>query len=483
MKKDSIFKLIVLLLAFSSFADSRGLMKELKSYSNSEKAPSSAKEKLFASKEAYVTLMYGGFILGARVLGQSLRETGTAKDLVALCTRTVSAETIRVLQADGWIINYVDNIPNPYSGLSKRGDYFSGAYSKIHIWNMTNYERVVYLDSDVLVMSNIDHMFDCGTFCAAFRHSDLFNSGTMVIEPSTAVFEDMIERIPSISSYDKSDQGFLNEYFKEPLISASFFNWSDHSRNHQLMRMPAGLNSDVGMYYINSRWNIPKSEVRIIHYTLGPIKPWFWWTDFLFDLNWHWTAVRKRLPQYSYHNDNYRPAFQPIFWLPYPTLILLSLGLKKLPACPCNRFTRKVKHFSSFYSKLSPFIPLLCLILSYSFAHGIIVPTTMIPSQAEYVFWLWSNSLLVILMCLHCNLCYARTEKDVCNYCSVSSKKLKTLCLYCLFTFSYILVKVVPPLVTPFSWRVEVFLIFLCIHFVTAQIIGLMIIHMWAGHQ
>ena len=205
--KGSILKLLLLLLAFSSLAESKGSTKEI----SLKLVPSSAEKKLAAGKEAYVTLMYGGFMLGARVLGQSLRETGTTKDLVALCTRTVSVETIRVLQADGWIINYVDNIPNPYSGFSKRGGYFSGAYSKIHIWNMTNYERVVYLDSDVLVMSNIDHMFDCGTFCAAFRHSDLFNSGTMVIEPSSAVFEDMIKQIRRLSSYDVADQGFLIE--------------------------------------------------------------------------------------------------------------------------------------------------------------------------------------------------------------------------------------------------------------------------------
>ena len=40
------------------------------------------------SRDAYVILLYGDgkFVLGARVLGQSLRETGTTKDMIVLCT-------------------------------------------------------------------------------------------------------------------------------------------------------------------------------------------------------------------------------------------------------------------------------------------------------------------------------------------------------------------------------------------------------------
>lgn len=59
------------------------------------------------TREAYVTLVYGSFLLGTRVLGQSLRETGTKKDLIALCTETVSDEDKAVLAADGWIIRKI----------------------------------------------------------------------------------------------------------------------------------------------------------------------------------------------------------------------------------------------------------------------------------------------------------------------------------------------------------------------------------------
>ena len=72
------------------------------------------------SRDAYVTLLYGGgFLLGARVLGQSLRETDTTRDLIALCTQEVSAVSKELLKADGWTVRTVQNIQNPYKGSLK----------------------------------------------------------------------------------------------------------------------------------------------------------------------------------------------------------------------------------------------------------------------------------------------------------------------------------------------------------------------------
>lgn len=52
-----------------------------------------------ASEEAYVTLLYGDqFVLGARVLGKSLRDTGTTKDLVALVSDGVSTDAQDLLK-------------------------------------------------------------------------------------------------------------------------------------------------------------------------------------------------------------------------------------------------------------------------------------------------------------------------------------------------------------------------------------------------
>jgi hypothetical protein len=52
-----------------------------------------------AAEEAYVTLLYGDeFVLGVRVLGKSIRDTGTRRDLVALVSDGVSEYSRDLLQ-------------------------------------------------------------------------------------------------------------------------------------------------------------------------------------------------------------------------------------------------------------------------------------------------------------------------------------------------------------------------------------------------
>jgi hypothetical protein len=52
-----------------------------------------------AAEEAYVTLLYGDeFVLGVRVLGKSIRDTGTRRDLVALVSDGVSEYSRKLLE-------------------------------------------------------------------------------------------------------------------------------------------------------------------------------------------------------------------------------------------------------------------------------------------------------------------------------------------------------------------------------------------------
>jgi hypothetical protein len=35
------------------------------------------------------------------------------------------------------------------------------------------------------------------------------------------------------------------------------------------------------VYELYMQWMVNESELRVIHYTLGPLKPWDWWTSWL----------------------------------------------------------------------------------------------------------------------------------------------------------------------------------------------------------
>lgn len=60
---------------------------------------------------------------------------------------------------------------------------------------------MVYLDADTIVVKSVEGLFKCGKFCANLKHSERLNSGVMVVEPSQAVFNDMMSKVNSLPSY------------------------------------------------------------------------------------------------------------------------------------------------------------------------------------------------------------------------------------------------------------------------------------------
>ena len=62
----------------------------------------------------------------------------------------------------------VEPIANPNSDVHVEGWVNSG-YTKLHIWDMTEYDKVVYIDADVLVLENVDELFDRPSPAAAGR--------------------------------------------------------------------------------------------------------------------------------------------------------------------------------------------------------------------------------------------------------------------------------------------------------------------------
>lgn len=51
------------------------------------------------------------------------------------------------------------------------------------------------------MVKNIEDLFKCGKFCANLKHSERLNSGVMVVQPSAAVFNDMMSKVNTLPSY------------------------------------------------------------------------------------------------------------------------------------------------------------------------------------------------------------------------------------------------------------------------------------------
>ena len=268
-------------------------------------------DRLSNGKCAVVTLVYEGdtsFVLGAATLGYSLRESKTRMTMVALVTEKVDDTSRYALEQAGWNIHSAKAVANPNPEYFPRLEYI---FTKLQIYTLTNYDRVVYLDADTLVNENVDELCSCNAYHCSVLRDTFFNSGVIVAIPSTTIYADMMSKYTSMHSYTGGDQGFLNNYFwngeecpffdpKQKLESAIATDVS-HLRCH---RLPGYYNGDVGVYVSRGdKWQFDPEEARqqpkITHFTLSIFKPWSWISYIVIKYNWTWFDVFTRHVQPS----------------------------------------------------------------------------------------------------------------------------------------------------------------------------------------
>ncbi|XP_007030850.2 PREDICTED: putative UDP-glucuronate:xylan alpha-glucuronosyltransferase 4 [Theobroma cacao] len=249
--------------------------KEVWRYYLSEDKVKKQEYSVFHQKEAYVTILHSSeaYVCGAIALAQSIilsnstRDpffnllSNSTRDLLLLHDENISPKSLTGLRAAGWKTRQIERIRSPFA---KKGSYNEWNYSKLRIWLLTWYDKVIFIDADILVLKNMDGLFVYPPLSAAGNYDKtLFNSGIMVVEPSLCMFEDLMMKSFEVGSHNGGDQGFLNEVFT----------WWH--------RLPSKVNFLKIFQRNGSRQNIP-DDLSAIHY-LG-LKPWMCYRDY--DCNW-----------------------------------------------------------------------------------------------------------------------------------------------------------------------------------------------------
>ncbi|KAH8490937.1 hypothetical protein H0E87_023173 [Populus deltoides] len=212
---------------------------------------------------AYATVIHSSeaYVCGAIALAQSIIQNNSTNDLVLLHDSSLSPESLGGLRAAGWKTKLIQPIRSPFA---RKDSYNEWNYSKLRLWQITDYDKVIFIDADLIVLKNIDKFFAYPQLSAAPNDKVLFNSGVMVIEPSTCLFEDMMSKRNKLLSYNGGDQGFLNEAFT----------WWH--------RLPTRLNY---LKIFKNKGN-PDHEMQKGPYTIHflGLKPWACYKDY--DCNW-----------------------------------------------------------------------------------------------------------------------------------------------------------------------------------------------------
>ncbi|KAF7840089.1 UDP-glucuronate:xylan alpha-glucuronosyltransferase 1-like [Senna tora] len=238
--------------------------------------PMRGKELVYAGnvhREAYATILHSAhvYVCGAIAAAQSIRMSGSTRDLVILVDETISGYHRSGLEAAGWKVRTIQRIRNP---KAEKDAYNEWNYSKFRLWQLTDYDKIIFIDADLLILKNIDFLFGMPEITATGNNATLFNSGVMVVEPSNCTFELLMDHINEIESYNGGDQGYLNE----------IFTWWHRIPRHMNFLKHFWVGDEEEKKQMKTRlFGADPPILYVLHY-LG-LKPWLCFRDY--DCNWN----------------------------------------------------------------------------------------------------------------------------------------------------------------------------------------------------
>ncbi|XP_031280341.1 galactinol synthase 1-like [Pistacia vera] len=243
---------------------------------------------------AYVTFLAGDgdYVKGVVGLAKGLRKVKTAYPLVVAVLPDVPEEHRKILESQGCIVREIEPVYPPENQTQFAMAYYVINYSKLRIWEFVEYSKMIYLDGDIQVYDNIDHLFDLpdGHFYAVmdcfcektWSHTPqykigycqqrpdkvkwpaemgeppalYFNAGMFVFEPSLSTYDDLLETLRVTPPTPFAEQDFLNMYFK-----------------NIYKPIPLVYNLVLAMLWRHPE-NVELDKVKVVHYCAAGSKPW-----------------------------------------------------------------------------------------------------------------------------------------------------------------------------------------------------------------
>ncbi|XP_027114893.1 galactinol synthase 2-like [Coffea arabica] len=243
---------------------------------------------------AYVTFLAGNgdYVKGVVGLAKGLRKVKTAYPLVVAVLPDVPEEHRRILVNQGCIVREIEPVYPPENQTQFAMAYYVINYSKLRIWEFVEYSKMIYLDGDIQVYENIDHLFDLpdGYFYAVkdcfcektWSHTPqykigycqqcpdkvqwpeelgpkpplYFNAGMFVYEPSLPTYDDLLRTLEITPPTPFAEQDFLNMFFRDVYRP-----------------IPPIYNLVLAMLWRHPE-NVELEKVKVVHYCAAGSKPW-----------------------------------------------------------------------------------------------------------------------------------------------------------------------------------------------------------------
>ena len=123
--------------------------------------------------------------------------------MVALATPAVPASWYAQLGSVGWKVHAIEEVPEFWWGTHPRCKTYEADQherwghmaSKLRLWQLTQFEQVLYIDADSVLLAPADELFELRGFAAEAGTSHAaFNAGVMLLQPSLSTFDVLLQR-------------------------------------------------------------------------------------------------------------------------------------------------------------------------------------------------------------------------------------------------------------------------------------------------
>jgi alpha-N-acetylglucosamine transferase len=232
-----------------------------------------------ARRYAYVTaITTDDYVPGVLALKVALKMAAARYPLISMVGEKVSPKTEKLIQSYGIETIRVPNVVIPDETCERNSsvkmNYWNNSFSKLAVMSLSEYEKLVYVDSDMLVIRNIDELFVLPHMSAVVagksypgnEHWKDMNSGIMVIEPNENHYNDLIG---CISAIEKSTN---NKAYGDQEVFGYYYKWAE--RRELEISERYNVLAYYADYYVQNQKRILGSEkIKVIHF-VGPVKPW-----------------------------------------------------------------------------------------------------------------------------------------------------------------------------------------------------------------
>lgn len=209
-------------------------------------------------------LSTNNYLEGVLVLNENLKKLNSKYPLLCIINETISEESKKILTKFNIKYKLLNKINYDIENI--KFSHWKNTFDKLNIFSLTEYEKIIYLDLDFLILSNIDHLFSIDKFSMVSDCQDekkYYCSALMIIKPNITDYNNLIKICMNNLNNkvaDIGDQDIINSYFENINVLDVKYNCI------------RGINDEkIETYdYIFNRM-IEKRTIRICYYSPTPI--------------------------------------------------------------------------------------------------------------------------------------------------------------------------------------------------------------------